>query len=402
MNIISNINIIKQGVLNVVAASFMRLSILAVTYIASQELPTHQFAQIGLILTLINIFSVLGAGGLNILALKASALNDFESINNIKFINKFFISISLIIFITYILYNHKNENDLQIILAQLILITLEVLITLSTAIITGRSNFKSLTKISAISSSIYFISCLIFMNLMEMKGLLIGIIISKIIHLLLLKYIEKKEEKEKKPLRINFSFIQKEALPNLLSGILVPLTIYATGYLIYQEKGDSSFAIFFLCYSLYQLIIFFVARISAPIFNLSLTNYKNKNIHYKSTIFTVLICIFSCFLLFFIVYFFRQYLIDPKFNKNEFLTTLCILLVAAFINSIKISLSRFLVTLSKYWINLIDNTSWALSLMILAYYTQEMGSIGLSLSHLGAYIISLFIAIYISKKNRLF
>jgi O-antigen/teichoic acid export membrane protein len=227
-------------------------------------------------------------------------------------------------------------------------------------------------------------------------GTSFGIIISSIINEFFLQ-----REYKKFNLHIDFKnwwnekgLLMSFSLPAFLSSILYgPALWISYSMLINQSNGFSQLGIYNAA-RYWQIAITFIPGLLSQVMVPYLSEQVSSN-HYSKIsitinkffyiflIFLIPVGIILCLLSSFIM---QQY--GPEFKSGWFVLIICI--ICGIIQSLVSLMYPLIVALNKMWMNLKLTIGWILILLISFYFLRSLGSLGLALSILSAYIFQAF------------
>lgn len=190
-------------------------------------------------------------------------------------------------------------------------------------------------------------------------------------------------------------------LPSILSGLAVIPLKWIADVMLVNNAGFSEFGIFSASLTINMIILGVSVTLNSPFLAIIARNKGGNNRHIeKLNLFMpwllaiIMVLPFLCFPQLGGILFGQEYEGDV-FNK----TFVCVLLFTVVL-MYKQGLVRMLVVYNLQWFGLISNIIWGISLIFSFLLLKDLGSIGLSIAYLIAYLVTLLMIypIYIKRK----
>lgn len=210
-------------------------------------------------------------------------------------------------------------------------------------------------------------------------------------------------------MKINYREFHKEfrvfvslSLPSMLSGAMVgPVTWLANTIFVRIPDGYTQMGVFNAANQWRQLLMMLpqtFSMVMLPIL-VSTKNDKDHKVEKINMWFSWIVVIILSIPLINIPDV-LSLLYGNEYMSYDYTVTMVLIVLVALLLSYKAGVSRNLVANNLVWYSFADNFFWGIILILSAFSFREMGSIGIALSFLIAYVINtiVFFPIYIKKK----
>jgi O-antigen/teichoic acid export membrane protein len=373
------------------------------------------YGEYGILNSTIGLFSSLAGLGLGITCTKYIAQNyKTDKIKTGKIISltyKISIITGVLFFVLIIIFsNILSKFSLNAPHLQIYLVIMAFLIIFNTidgvqkGILAGFQDFRSIAIINTIQGISTVLLVITLTYNFSLSGAVFALVLVSGISVITNRvFVLKNVENHNIPISSKnlmdvMDIIYILAIPAVLSNIVVTPFIWFSNTLIARtDNGYYELGIFNAANqwkSLIDIIPGIIGAVLLPLVS-SINNSDNKdsNVIEKVNLFVpwFLVVLLTLFLT--SIPEVLGLLYGQEYAVFIYYQTLSILLFTSSIIAFKSSIGRKLISNDFMWFGIIDNLIWGLVFIVAVYLFRNLGSLGLSISYLGSYLINLFITI---------
>ncbi len=319
-------------------------------------------------------------------------------------------SVMLFIFAEEVAEMLLNDRQLTFLLKLgVILLITNTFVALQNAIFAGFEKFRTLTKINFVIGIINIPLLIFFAYQYALNGVIVGLILSGLLQVVYGYYnIHKILSEESinvhyKNIKEDLKFLWKFSIPTFIATSMVaPIVLASKSILTHEENGYIAIGLFSAAYTIQSVLILFNMTLNNALIPILTSEGKNKNVVFKAVnvyISWLIGLVISIPIILFPEL--TKIIFGENYFTTEYLLTLIILMFSFIIYMFKQSISRSFIIDSKMWYAVFDNIVWGITLIAITFMFSHMGSVGLSLAYLGAYIVSLLALLPILYKSNM-
>lgn len=368
--------------------------VLIASIFCARILGSSHFGELGIVRSTIGMFVVLGASGLGYTANKyiaefrAKGQKDrISNIYNLTFSFGIFIGLVITVsvfggakYISEVLL--KNSHLCLSIRLGAILLFMSIFNSVQNGVITGFERFKIVAINTFISSFFESLGIVVGSYFYGIEGAIVGyglsFVIWAIINFLSIRKIFLEEHiviVHKLLTQKDFSVIWNFSIPAMMNTIMVVPSFWLIKTMLVNYASFESLGIYEVA-DQWKVIVLFVpgaiANILLPIFS-NIQGSGNNDSFSKTLRFSIIINGGIAFLLFLLVYVFKDFIISFYGKGYENISILVVLCFSTIFSSMAQVLTLSLISLAKVWVSFMFNLIWAILLLGSSYVMLEYG-----------------------------